>query len=72
MISGSRFAIAYPFTAPDVYNVADAINLASADLLPGDILLIEQQGWSGDTYTPSRSILQSSMPSRPLWPRASW
>ena len=52
MISGSRFAIAYPFTAPDVYNVADAINLASANLLPGDILLIEQQGWSGDTFTP--------------------
>ena len=52
MIPGAAFAISYPFSAPDLYNVPDAINRAAAEMLPGDVLLIEQQGWNGDTYTP--------------------
>lgn len=52
MIPGSTFTISYPFSGPDLYNVADAINQAAAEMLPGDVLLIEQQGWNGDTFTP--------------------
>jgi serine protease len=52
LISDAQFTIVSPFTAPDVYNVADAINLAASELVAGDVLLIEQQGWVSDTFTP--------------------
>jgi len=52
MISGATFVVSYPFSEPDIYNVADAINQAAAEMLPGDVLLIEQQGWDGVTFTP--------------------
>jgi hypothetical protein len=52
MVPDASFAIVYPFSEPDIYNVADAINRAAAVLLPGDVLLIEQQGWVDGTFTP--------------------
>ncbi len=48
----SEFMIVSPFIDVDVYNVADAINLAAAHMSAGDVLLIEQQGWVDGTYTP--------------------
>jgi hypothetical protein len=52
LIPGAQFSVVSPFTAPDVYNVADAINIAAAELVAGDVLLIEQQGYILDTFTP--------------------
>lgn len=52
LVPGAQFAIVSPFSGPDVYNVADAINVATSALEPGDVLLIEQQGWVFDTFTP--------------------
>jgi len=40
-----------PFTGVE-YNVANAIDLAAEHLDAGDVLLIEQQGWIGDVFTP--------------------
>jgi serine protease len=49
---GSEFMVVSPFVDVDVYNVADAISVATTHMSAGDILLIEQQGWVEGTYTP--------------------
>jgi hypothetical protein len=41
-----------PFSASDEYNVAASIAAAASELGPGDVLLIEQQGYVNDTYCP--------------------
>jgi len=52
MIPGASFIMVSPFMDEDTYSVADAINLASSEMVAGDVLLIEQQGWVGDIFTP--------------------
>jgi len=52
MIPGASFTMVSPFMDAETYNVADAINLAAAELIAGDVLLIEQQGWIDDIFTP--------------------
>jgi len=52
MVPGASFIMVSPFMDEDVYSVADAINLASSEMVAGDVLLIEQQGWVGDIFTP--------------------
>ncbi len=52
LIPAAGFLVVSPFVDVDVYNVADAIDIAASMLTAGDILLIEQQGWVNDTYTP--------------------
>ena len=52
MLPEASYVVSYPFTDAETYNVADAINRAAADLIAGDILLIEQQGWVDGVFTP--------------------
>ena len=42
----------FPYTAPDVYNVAGAIVAAVDVLQAGDVLLIEQQTYANGAYAP--------------------
>lgn len=52
LIPAAGFLMVSPFVDVDVYNVAEAIDIAASMLSAGDVLLIEQQGWVNDTYTP--------------------
>ncbi len=52
MTPSARYLMVSPFISEDVYSVADAINLAASEMIAGDILLIEQQGWIDDIFTP--------------------
>ena len=45
-------ALYYPTDAQENYDVAAAILAAAAELLPGDVLLIEQQGYVNGSYCP--------------------
>lgn len=52
LVTGAEFLMVSPFVSEGFYNVADAIDLAAAHMTAGDVLLIEQQGWVDDVYTP--------------------
>ena len=52
LAKAAQFLMVSPFIEDDLYNVANAIDIAASQLVPGDVLLIEQQGWAEDTYTP--------------------
>jgi serine protease len=56
LVPGADFIMVSPFNETPllgvVYNVANAIDLAAEHLDAGDILLIEQQGWNNDVFTP--------------------
>ena len=41
-----------PYATPDFYSVADALLGALEVLLPGDVVLIEQQAWANNNYAP--------------------
>ena len=52
LVPAAPLMVVSPFSDPETYNVADAIDMAASMLTAGDVLLIQQQGWRNDTYTP--------------------
>ena len=52
MVPGADVFVVSPYTEPDRYNIAAAIDGAAALLDAGDVLLIEQQAYANGNYVP--------------------